>query len=36
MMSQLLEKKESGTFLPSGETPAATIPTEPAAAAEEE
>jgi large subunit ribosomal protein L10 len=36
MMSQLLEKKESGQTAPSGETPAETTPAEPAAAAEEE
>ena len=36
MMSQLLEKKESGASTPSGEAPAETVPAEPAAAAEEE
>lgn len=36
MMSQLLEKKESGQTALSGETPAETAPVEPAAAAEEE
>jgi large subunit ribosomal protein L10 len=36
MMSQLLEKKESGASTPSGEPPADAVPAEPAAAAEEE
>jgi large subunit ribosomal protein L10 len=36
MMSQLLEKKESGEFDPSGGAPADTTPVEPAAVAEEE
>lgn len=36
MMSQLLEKKESGAFVPSGDVPAEATPAEPAAAAEEE
>lgn len=36
MMSQLLEKKESGEYLPSGSVPAEAAPVEPAAAAEEE
>ena len=36
MMSQLLEKKESGDVTPAGDGPAETAPAEPAAAAEEE
>lgn len=36
MMSQLLEKKESGETTSSGDAPAETAPAEPAAAAEEE
>ncbi len=36
MMSQLLEKKESGDLTPSGDAPAESAPAEPAAAAEEE
>lgn len=36
MMSQLLEKKESGDVTPSGDAPAESAPAEPAAAAEEE